>query len=58
MQKGIIVRDGATLIEKCIYAGDVSEERMERELVKFRALYPTFTITLYNDDQDPEFLQA
>jgi hypothetical protein len=58
MQKGILIKDGPTVVEKRVYGGDLSEAKMSAEVDRLRSLHPTHSITVYASDQDAEFVEA
>jgi hypothetical protein len=58
MQKAILIKDGTLVKGKFVYGGDVSSDAMNAEVIRLQAKYPTYTITLFNDDQDSIFVNA
>ena len=58
MQKAILVAHDGTMVEKCVYAGDVSDPVMQREKDRLQALHPDCDVTIFDSDEDPDFVAA
>lgn len=58
MQRAILVKNGLDVCMKCAYGGDISDDTMNAEVARLEAKYPSYTIVLFNSDQDVEFVNA
>ena len=58
LQKGILIKDGVDVKAKKVYGGDVSEEVMQAEVLRLQAKYPSYTIQLFESDEDVDFVNA
>jgi hypothetical protein len=58
LQKGILIKDGNIVKSKGVYSGDVSSDTMQLEIDRLQVKYPTYTIQLFESDQDADFVSA
>lgn len=55
MQAAIVVKDGSSVIQKRVYGGAIDSDTMNAEKARLEAKYPSYTFTVYADDQDSAY---
>jgi hypothetical protein len=58
LQKGILIKDGADIKAKHVCAGDISVSTIQKYVDVLQAKYPSYTIQLFESDEDTDFVNA
>lgn len=56
--RGILVKNAATVVEKLVFAGNTSDTILNSEKTRLELEYPTYTVTIYNDITASAFADA